>query len=132
MHRYAIQFFRDLLSHHLNLTHRIEVNDVLVIELRVVKLCASNAHAFRQAMKAHIAIPRNIVLDIAGVQFIDSMGLGALLACLQKIKVLNGQLHLCELSQTVSHLFKLMRLHNTIKIYGTCADAVQGFAVLQS
>ena len=120
------------MNHHLNLTHRIEGNDVLVLELRVVKLSASNAYAFGQTMKPHITKQRNVVLDIAGVQFIDSMGLGALLACLRKIKVLNGQLHLCELSPTVSQLVKLMRLHNTITIYGTCAEAVQGFAVLES
>jgi anti-sigma B factor antagonist len=116
----------------MNLNHHIETTGITVLELRVIKLNASNSHAFLQAMKPHLREQRRVVLDIAGVQFIDSMGLGALLGCLRKIKVLNGQLHLCELSPTVGQLFKLMRLHNTITIYGTCADAVQGFAVLQS
>jgi anti-sigma B factor antagonist len=117
---------------HMTLNHHVEANDVLVLELRVEKLNASNAHAFLQAMKALLPHQRKVVLDLAGVQFIDSIGLGALLSCLQRLKDIQGDFHLCELSHTVSELFKLMRLHRSFKIHGTCADAVQGFEGLQS
>ena len=120
------------MNHHLNLTHRIEGNDVLVLELRVVKLSASNAYAFGQTMKPHITKQRNGVLDIAGVQFIDGIGLAALLSCTRYLKTVQGHLHLCELSHTMSQLCKLMRLHRTFKIHASCADAVQSFEGLQS
>jgi anti-sigma B factor antagonist len=110
----------------------LEVNDVLVLELRVEKLDASNANEFIQAAKSLIAQQRKVVLDLAGVQFVDSLGVGALLSCRQNLNSLQGQLHLCELSHTVSKLLRLMRLDKTFQIHDTCAGAVQGFAVLQS
>ncbi len=116
----------------MNLNPRRELNDVLVLELRVRKLDGSNAQAFLQAVKSLHLSNQKVVLDLAGVQFIDSLGLGALLACLQYLNGIKGQLHLCELSRTVNKLLELMRMEHTFQIHNTCADAVQGFAVLQS
>ena len=50
----------------------------------------------------------------------------------QYLKTVQGHLHLCELSHTMSQLCKLMRLHRTFKIHASCADAVQSFEGLQS
>ncbi len=123
-------FLKVILNTQMNLTHRYQANNVLVLEPRAIKLTGRNTQVLLKALTQFIAQGQNVVLDLAGVQFIDSLGLGALLACLRIVEVFNGQLHLCELSQTVEQLFKLMRLNNSIKIYGTCANAVQGFAVL--
>jgi anti-sigma B factor antagonist len=117
---------------HLKLNPRLENDDILVLELRVEKLTASNAHAFLQAVKVLMPHQRKVVLDLAGVQFIDSLGLGALLSCRQYLNDVQGHLHLCELSHTVSKLLELMRLERTFQIHGTCAEAVQSFSVLQS
>ena len=116
----------------IKLNRRVEADDVLVLELRVEKLTTSNAQAFLQAVKALILHQRKVVLDLAGVQFIDSLGLSALLICVQYLNDMQGRLHLCELSHTVSKLLRLMRLEHTFQIHDTCADAIQGFGVLQS
>jgi anti-anti-sigma factor len=118
--------------HHIELNHRIEANDILVIELRVEKLDASNAPALLRAVKPLIARWRKVVLDLAGVQFIDGIGLAALLYCTRYLKTVQGHLHLCELSHTMSQLCKLMRLHRTFTIHASCADAVKCFQGSQS
>ena len=116
----------------MKLNHRIESNDVLVLELRVAKLNAINAPVFLEAAKALTQHWRKVVLDLTGVQFIDSIGLGALLSFLNYLKDLKAQVQLCELSHTVSEQFKLTRLHRTFNIHNTCAVAIQGFEGLQS
>jgi anti-sigma B factor antagonist len=110
----------------ITLNHHMEAKEVLVLEVRVEKLNASNSHAFLQTAKALIQDQRKVVFDLAGVQFIDSLGLGALLSCHQSLKARQGSLHLCELSDTVSEVFKLMRLHQTFHIFNTRTAAVQG------
>jgi anti-anti-sigma factor len=109
------------------LNHRLEANEVLVLELRVVTLNANNADAFLQAFKPLIAHRRKIVIDLDGVQFIDSVGISALLYCLNYLKERKGHLHLCGLSHTVNELFQLMRLHRTFKIVTCFADAFPYF-----
>ncbi len=110
----------------------MESQDVLVLELRVEKLTAGNAPVFLEAAKALTLDGGKVVLDLTGVQFIDSIGLGALLSFLKYLTDLKAQMHLCELSHNVIEQFKLMRLHRTFKIHGNRADAIQGFEGLQS
>jgi len=110
----------------------VGADGVLVLELRVERLDASNAQALLQFMKSHLQHGCKAVLSLAGVQFIDSAGLAALLSCLQHLKNIQGQLHLCDLSHTVSALFKLMRLHCHVHIYPDLSQAVQGFEGSQS
>ena len=68
-----------------------------------------------------------VVLDMAGVKFVDSSGLGALISCLRQANGRKGDLRLCEMSRTVRALFELMRMHRVFNIHDTRADAVASF-----
>ena len=109
----------------MELTGRLEGNDVLVIELREDNLDASNVREFRDA--ALIDTRRRVVIDLAGVRFIDSSGLGALLGCLRQVNERKGTLTLCEMTRTVRALFELMRMHKVFVIHETRAEAVAAF-----
>lgn len=111
----------------MELTGRIEDADVLVIELREDNLDASNVREFRDAVQSLIQDRTRVVLDMAGVKFVDSSGLGALISCLRQVNGRRGDLRLCEMSRTVRALFELMRMHRVFNIHDTRADAVGSF-----
>jgi len=112
----------------MELNGRIEGQDVLVIELREDNLDASNVREFRDAVQSLIQDRSKVVLDMAGVNFVDSSGLGALISCLRQLNGKRGDFRLCEMSRTVRALFELMRMHRVFNIHETRADAVRSFA----
>lgn len=111
----------------MELNGRIEGHDVLVIDLREDNLDASNVREFRDAMQSLIHERSHVVLDMAGVDFVDSSGLGALISCLRQLNGRKGDLRLCEMSRTVQALFELMRMHRVFSIHDTRAAAVASF-----
>lgn len=102
----------------------LDASAVLLLELRTQALDASNAQAFLQTVMSLIAHQSKVVLDLAEVRFMDGQGLAALIVFNTTLKKLNAQLHLCELTHTVSKLFELARLNRTLKTHARCFDAV--------
>ncbi|MDZ5460982.1 STAS domain-containing protein [Azohydromonas lata] len=111
----------------MELNGRVEGHDVLVIELREDNLDASNVREFRDAVQALMQQHTRVVLDMAGVKFVDSSGLGALISCLRQLNGRRGDFRLCEMSRTVRALFELMRMHRVFNIHDSREDAVASF-----
>jgi anti-sigma B factor antagonist len=111
----------------MELNGRIEGNDVLVLELREDNLDAGNVREFKDAAQALIQQRARVVLDLSGVKFIDSSGLGALISCLRRQHEKKGDFRLCEMTKSVRALFELMRMHRAFNIHGSRDDAVRSF-----
>lgn len=108
----------------MELIGRVQENGVLVLELREDNLDATNLREFKDTAMSLIQDQQRVVLDMAGVQFVDSAGLGALISLLRQLNSLNGDLALCEMSRTVRALFELMRMHRVFKIFESRVDAI--------
>ena len=67
----------------MELLDRITENGTLVIECRGDNLDASNVRDFRETMKKLMKDHTHVVLDMSQMKFVDSSGLGALIACLR-------------------------------------------------
>lgn len=106
----------------------IEGDDVLVIELREDNLDASNVREFKDAVQAMIHERTRVVLDMAGVKFVDSSGLGALISCLRQLNGRRGDFRLCAMSKSVRALFELMRMHRVFNIHDGRQEAVRSFS----
>jgi anti-sigma B factor antagonist len=111
----------------MELSGRIEGPDVLVLELREDNLDANNVREFRDAAQSLMQERTKVVLDMSGVKFVDSSGLGALISCLRQLNGRRGDFRLCEMSSTVRALFELMRMHRVFNIHDTRDTAVQSF-----
>lgn len=111
----------------MELNGRLEQSGVLVLALREDNLDASNVREFKDAAMALIQDHTSVVLDLSGVKFVDSSGLGALISCLRQVNTRRGDFRLCEMSVTVRALFELMRMHRVFSIYESRQDAVQSF-----
>ena len=111
----------------MQISGRIEGQGVLVIELRETNLDASNVQAFKDAVQSLLTQSHQVVLDLDGVRFVDSSGLGALISCLRLLNGSKGDLRLCSMSTTVRALFELMRMHRVFAIHETREAAVQSY-----
>jgi anti-sigma B factor antagonist len=112
----------------MELKGKIEDNDVLVIALNEDNLDASNAREFKDAVQSMMHERTRVVLDMSGVKFVDSSGLGALISCLRQLNGRKGDFKLCAMSKTVRALFELMRMHRVFNIHDSREEAVRSFA----
>jgi len=67
--------------------------------------------------------PDHIVLNLENVDFIDSSGLGAIVAA-KKMVGSSRQLDLAGLTGAVDSVFKLTRMDNVFTIHGTVREAL--------
>jgi anti-sigma B factor antagonist len=66
---------------------------------------------------------RRVVVNLAGVNFIDSSGLAALVAGMKHCRTAGGDLHLCGLGQPLRVIFELTRLDRAFTIFPDEATA---------
>jgi len=72
------------------------------------------------------AQPRLLVINLEGVSFIDSSGLGLLVAARNSVDKSGGRLHLCCLPAPVKKTFDQTNLSNYFSIFSTEQDALRG------
>jgi anti-sigma B factor antagonist len=68
--------------------------------------------------------PPIIVLNLEGVDFMDSSGLATLVEALQLSRRSGGQIRLAALKQRVKNLLEISRLDAIFKIYASEAEAL--------
>lgn len=103
------------------------VGDILVVVVAEARLDANNVQAFRSYMSPALQQHHHVVLDVSQVHFVDSAGLGALLACMRQVHGAAGQLKLCGLTKPVEMLFTVMRMQHIFALYNTRDEALQAF-----
>ena len=99
--------------------------DLLFLEGRLDNEASLELKAvFREIVKGGRAC---LVLDLNGVTFVDSSGLGALVACLRTATAREGDLKLSGLNPRLNSVFELTRLHRLFEIYPTPGEAAESF-----
>lgn len=98
-------------------------NGILIITVEAERIDASSAihlkDQFREAVNDHDA---RVVMDLEKVGFMDSSGLGAMVASL---KMLGGRaLELTNLSPAVEKVFKLTRMDRVFTLHETLETAL--------
>lgn len=102
--------------------------NVLVITVGEPRLDARGAGSFRELVAEFIrAGHRRIVLNLAAVEFIDSSGLGALVAILKTIGP-RGELVLCGIRESIARLFQLTRMDKVFVIRSGQEEALSKLA----
>lgn len=68
---------------------------------------------------------RNLVLNLKGVTFMGSSGLGAILALSEEFQEQAGQVHLTELSEAARQVAQLVSLERVVPIHPDEASALK-------
>jgi anti-sigma B factor antagonist len=97
------------------------------IVLRVVgEIHATTAPQFSERLNAAISEGRTgVVLDLTGVEFIDSTGLSVLLNGLRRVTRVRGAMVIACANPTVLRLFEITKLDSTFDIVPDCDEAVE-------
>lgn len=68
-----------------------------------------------------------LILNLEGISFVDSSGFGVFLSIMKTANNNYGFFKICNISEEVMELFKLLQLHNVFEIYNTVDDAMKSF-----
>jgi anti-anti-sigma factor len=96
----------------LTLTGRLDSASATSLKEKV-KACAKNGQI-------------QLVIDMAGIDFVDSSGLGSLVACLRSVNKLGGTIRIAALQDRVRAVFELIRLHHIFEIFDSAGTAMDG------
>lgn len=111
----------------LRMTDR-EVNGVNVIDLEGRIVLGEESNAFREKVKGLLAAgKKKIVLNLANVTYIDSAGLGTLVATFHSARSQGATLKLANLGQKFKEVLQVTKLMTVFDTYENEAAAVQSF-----
>ncbi|MBP1464913.1 STAS domain-containing protein [Candidatus Chloroploca sp. M-50] len=68
-----------------------------------------------------------VVVNLAGVNFIDSSALAALTGGMKRCRQQKGDLKLCALQQPVQVIFELTRMNRAFEIFPSETEAIASF-----
>jgi anti-sigma B factor antagonist len=68
-----------------------------------------------------------IIIDLNGVSWMNSMGVGSLMRCFTTIRNANGDLRLARMSEKARSVFVITQLISIFKIYETVEEAIDSF-----
>jgi anti-sigma B factor antagonist len=66
----------------------------------------------------------DLVLDLSGVEFLDSTGLGVLVGALNRVRAQDGSLALVLTQERILKVFEITGLRKVFPIHATVAEAV--------
>ncbi|MDF7823967.1 STAS domain-containing protein [Pontiellaceae bacterium B12227] len=106
-----------------------KVDEVGVVQLSKA-LTAATVDLFRDQLSSwQEAEPgvKNYVIDLEKVDFMDSAGLGTLIAVLKRISEHGGDMKIANLQKKPRMVFEITRAYKVFEIYETVEDAIKGF-----
>jgi anti-sigma B factor antagonist len=106
---------------------RPAVNGVTVLA-PTGRLDVSGAPALKEAVGELLKNgPPKVVIDMEGVSFVDSTGLGSVIAALKQIRRSEGELRLAAPNQQARVVLELTTLDRVFPYYATVEEALTGF-----
>ena len=108
--------------------HQKEREGVTILEMKGRVTVGPEASALRERVGAlNAAGVRSLVLNLGGVDFIDSTGLCALVMCATTLRKNNGAVKLLNLTRRSIELLVMTKLATVFEIFTDEQDAVNSF-----
>jgi len=108
--------------------NRKEREGVTILDMKGRITVGPEATALREAVAAAVADNvRQLVLNLAQVDFIDSTGLGAVVMCSTTMRKAGGAVKLLNLSRRNIELLVMTKLATVFEIFSDEQDAVNSF-----
>jgi anti-sigma B factor antagonist len=101
--------------------------EVVVVSVPVANLDFENVAGFKRALEPALEGVQTMVLDMQRVQFIDSLGLGAILSALRKVAGKGGDLRLSGVTPPVAAVMRLVRMDQIVESFATESEAIDSF-----
>ncbi len=110
----------------LDLSGRISLGEALAIG-------PASALLLHDVIRAQVTSGRNqILLNIGGITYIDSSGLGELVSALSTVKHHGGQMRICNASERINDLARMTHLDSILSFDKDESTALRAFSAEQS
>ena len=84
----------------------------------------ATAPRFRQRLLAVISAgAQNVVIDLSGVDFIDSTGLGVLMGAAKRVRTAGGDIRLVMTGSRLADLIEITRLDRVLDVFDSVSAA---------
>jgi anti-sigma B factor antagonist len=105
-----------------------EREGITILDFKGRIAAGPEATALREKVAAVTAAgKRNLVLNLAGVDYIDSTGLGALVVCVTSLRKLGGNMKLLNLNRRNIDLLVMTKLDTVFEVFTDEQDAVSSY-----
>ncbi len=90
---------------------------------------STTSERFREQLVGFIGdTTRHLIVDFGDVTYINSSGLGALVAAYKRVRSSDGSLKLCRVRGTIAAVMSLIRLDKMVEIYESEERALDSIA----
>jgi len=105
-----------------------KADDVVILDLKGKLTAGLGDQILRETLDTLLAEKwTKILLNLSGVSFIDSAGVGELVAGLRTVKKLGGRLKVLNVGDRVHSTLYIAKLLPIFEIYGDETEALVGF-----
>jgi anti-sigma B factor antagonist len=105
-----------------------QTEEGVVVVAPTGRLDVAGAPALKDAMsRLPKEGPTRVVIDMEGVSFVDSTGLGSVVAALKQLRNIHGELRLAAPNEHVRVVLELTTLDGVFPYYATVEEALTGF-----
>ncbi|MBC8412623.1 MAG: STAS domain-containing protein [Nitrospira sp.] len=103
------------------------LNTIVILKFKG-RLDASSAKAVKDKVGLLVKNGRPLlVFDMEAVDFIDSSGLGVLVASLRTVNKVEGDIKIASLQAQVRSIFELTRMHRLFEIFDSSTAAAESY-----
>jgi anti-sigma B factor antagonist len=110
----------------LKITDRV-VDGVAIEALEGRIVLGEESNALREKIKSLLAAQKRIVLNMDNVTYIDSSGLGTLVASHTSARAQGASLKLCNLGSKFQEILQVTKLVTVFEVYPSEAAAIASF-----
>jgi anti-sigma B factor antagonist len=104
-----------------------ELEDVVLLYPRGF-INAHTVRLFEAAIQKALESRRfNIVVSCAGLKYIASAGLGALMGVIEEVRTNGGDIRIADLNETVRNIFEILGFNHLYRIFPSEVDAILSF-----
>ena len=105
-----------------------EVDSVSVVELDGRIVLGEESNSLREKLKSMVATgKKKIVLNVGNIKYIDSTGLGTLVAAHLSANTQGASVRLCHLGKKFHEIMQVTKLLTVFDVYDTQTAAVSSF-----
>ncbi len=108
--------------------NRREKEGILILDLKGRLVVGEPSVRLREKLTEEMAQgARRVILNLEGVEYVDSTGLGSMVICFTGMQKAGGALKLMKLNRRNVELLVLTKLSTVFEVFGEEQDAVNSF-----
>jgi anti-sigma B factor antagonist len=103
------------------------VHGITVVDLAGDIALGNSATSFRDAIRREGAKNAWIIVNMAGVKFVDSAGLGEMVGCHTTMRNRRGAIRFVNIPPQIQELLEMTRLNTLFEVFDDEASALRNF-----